>query len=260
MDVRACVPRATGTRRRRHCLSVHPSTPPRIAAVTLGVAFAVAARSTESNQGSGAGGSGSGVGGMDAGGAGDGGSNTGGAGNAASGGAPGSGAPGGGASGGGASGGAGGTAGFAGSSGGAGGLGASGGAGAAGVTACSSGSAEPGDVTVSLASLEQKISGFGVSSAWAGDFRDPDRDPDVLWSTTTGAGLSLHRIRIGAGDTSEIRIAQKAVEYAVKVWATPWEVDDSFTDRPMCPTNDPCEPAPKLIDPAGWASRLVEFV
>ena len=32
-------------------------------------------------------------------------------------------------------------------------------------TACSTGTAQSGDVTVSLSSLQQKISGFGVSSA-----------------------------------------------------------------------------------------------
>ena len=52
----------------------------------------------------------------------------------------------------------------------------------------------------------------------------------------------------------------RQTEYGVKVWATPWEVDEAVTDRPMCPTNDPCDPPPKLIDPEGWASRLVNFV
>jgi glucuronoarabinoxylan endo-1,4-beta-xylanase len=133
-------------------------------------------------------------------------------------------------------------------------------AGTGGVTACSSGTAQTGDITIDLSSLQQKISGFGVSSAWAGDFRDPENDPDMLWSTTTGAGLTLHRIRIGGGSTSETRIAQRAVEYGVKVWATPWEVDETVTDRPMCPTNDPCDPPPKLIDPEEWANKLVAFV
>lgn len=127
-------------------------------------------------------------------------------------------------------------------------------------TACSTGSAQAGDVTVDRSDLKQKISGFGVSSAWAGNFRDPENDPDMLWSTTKGAGLTLHRIRIGGGTTSETRIAKKAVEYGVKVWATPWEVDEATTDRGMCPTNDPCEPPPKLVRPELWANRLVEFV
>jgi len=127
-------------------------------------------------------------------------------------------------------------------------------------TACSSGTAQSGDVTVNLAGVQQRISGFGVSSAWAGNFNDPAKDPDTLWSTTTGAGLTLHRIRIGAGTTSETKIAQKAVTYGVKVWAAPWEVDAAYTDRAMCPTNDACTPPPKLIDPAGWANRLAGFV
>jgi glucuronoarabinoxylan endo-1,4-beta-xylanase len=28
----------------------------------------------------------------------------------------------------------------------------------------------------------------------------------------------------------------------------------------MCPTNDACDPPPKLVDPEGWANRLVDFV
>ena len=127
-------------------------------------------------------------------------------------------------------------------------------------TACSTGTAQSGDVTINLSSLQQKISGFGVSTAWAGNFNDPAKDPDTLWSTTSGAGLTLHRIRIGGGTTSETKIAQKAVTYGVKVWAAPWEVDTAYTDRAMCPTNDACTPPPKLIDPAGWANRLVAFV
>jgi glucuronoarabinoxylan endo-1,4-beta-xylanase len=141
----------------------------------------------------------------------------------------------------------------------AGGSGGAAGTAGTGVTACSTGTARAGDVTVDLSNLQQKISGFGVSSAWAGDFRDPANDPDMLWSTTTGAGLTLHRIRIGRGSTSETKIAQKAVEYGVKVWATPWEVDESVTDRPMCPTNDACDPPPKLIRPEQWANMLVDF-
>lgn len=132
--------------------------------------------------------------------------------------------------------------------------------GGTGIIACSTGTGQPGDVTVSLSSVQQKISGFGVSSAWAGDFRDPVNDPDMLWSTTKGAGLTLHRIRIGGGTTSETSIAKKAVEYGVKVWATPWEVDTAMTDRSLCPTNDPCDPPPKLVDPQGWANELAQFV
>jgi glucuronoarabinoxylan endo-1,4-beta-xylanase len=49
-------------------------------------------------------------------------------------------------------------------------------------------------------------------------------DANTLWSTTTGAGLSLHRVRIDyqTGQTSELNIAKMAVAHGVTVWATPW--------------------------------------
>jgi O-glycosyl hydrolase len=45
-------------------------------------------------------------------------------------------------------------------------------------------------VTINLAGVQQRISGFGVSSAWAGNFNDPAKDPDTLWSTTTATAWS----------------------------------------------------------------------
>jgi glucuronoarabinoxylan endo-1,4-beta-xylanase len=48
-------------------------------------------------------------------------------------------------------------------------------------------------------------------------------DADLLWSTTSGAGLSLHRIRIAPdGTTTETNIAKLAVARGATVWATPW--------------------------------------
>jgi glucuronoarabinoxylan endo-1,4-beta-xylanase len=77
-------------------------------------------------------------------------------------------------------------------------------------------------VVVNLADVHQTISGFGASTAWGSAMSAADAD--TLWSTTTGAGLSLHRIRIDyqTGHTSELAIAQLAVAHGVKVWATPW--------------------------------------
>jgi glucuronoarabinoxylan endo-1,4-beta-xylanase len=77
---------------------------------------------------------------------------------------------------------------------------------------------------VNPSTVHQRIDGFGASTAWGSTFTDPTNDPDTLWSTTKGAGFSLHRIRIDPtnGQTSEVSIAQKAVSYGVKVWATPW--------------------------------------
>ena len=75
--------------------------------------------------------------------------------------------------------------------------------------------------TVYYGTEYQRIAGFGASTAWAGSI--PDADAKILWDTTAGAGLSLHRIRIAPdGTTSETSIAKKPVSYGVKVWASPW--------------------------------------
>jgi glucuronoarabinoxylan endo-1,4-beta-xylanase len=75
---------------------------------------------------------------------------------------------------------------------------------------------------VNLADVHQHISGFGASTAWGSTMSTADAA--TLWSTTTGAGLSLHRVRIDyqTGHTSELNIAKLAVSYGVTVWATPW--------------------------------------
>ena len=85
-----------------------------------------------------------------------------------------------------------GAGGASGSGGGAAGSGATGGMPSSGI--CGGGTAQSSDITINEASLQQKITGFGVSSAWAGSYANAS-DPDYLWSTTTGAGLSLLRIR-----------------------------------------------------------------
>lgn len=73
--------------------------------------------------------------------------------------------------------------------------------------------------TVDLGTDHQRISGFGVSTAWASSISATDAA--LLWDTTSGAGLSLHRIGPD-GTTSETSIAKQAVSYGVKVWASPW--------------------------------------
>ena len=89
-------------------------------------------------------------------------------------------------------------------------------------SSCGAGTSTSSDVVVNLGSVQQKISGFGASTAW-GSTLNATSDADLLWSTTSGAGLSLHRIRIApTGTTSETSIAQAAVARGVTVWATPW--------------------------------------
>jgi glucuronoarabinoxylan endo-1,4-beta-xylanase len=89
-------------------------------------------------------------------------------------------------------------------------------------------------VVVNPATVHQRISGFGVSSAWGSGFQNA-ADADTLFSTTTGAGLSLFRVRIapnasdgstaaGAVSTGsgEIAMAVAAQARGASVWATPW--------------------------------------
>jgi glucuronoarabinoxylan endo-1,4-beta-xylanase len=87
---------------------------------------------------------------------------------------------------------------------------------------CSGGAPSSADVVVTLSDVHQRISGFGASTAWGSTMSAADAD--LLWSTTAGAGLSLHRIRIDyqTGHTSELGIAALAVAHGVTVWATPW--------------------------------------
>jgi len=127
-------------------------------------------------------------------------------------------------------------------------------------TVCSSGTAQSGDVTVSLSSLQQKISGFGVSSAWAGSYANAS-DPDYLWSTTKGAGLTLLRIRYGDG----LAIAKSAAQNGVTVWMTPWgtgtngATGGSYTTTQTNP-NGCTGSMPVLTNPQGLASALVTWV
>jgi glucuronoarabinoxylan endo-1,4-beta-xylanase len=106
---------------------------------------------------------------------------------------------------------------------GAGGSGAGGAAagGSTGSGTCGTGTSTSSDVVVNLGTVQQKMSGFGASTAWGATMSTADAD--LLWSTTSGAGLSLHRVRIApGGTTNETSIAKSAVAHGVTVWATPW--------------------------------------
>jgi glucuronoarabinoxylan endo-1,4-beta-xylanase len=152
----------------------------------------------------------------------------------------------------GSSGAGGGSAGGAGGSDGAGGSG-----GAGGGQTCGGGAAATGDVTVNLADLHQKISGFGASTAWGSSMSAADAD--LLWSTTKGAGLSLHRIRIDYtnGRTSELSIAKLAVARGVTVWATPWTPPGA--DKTGC-SGTSCSVEGTLSNPQAFATFLANFV
>lgn len=130
----------------------------------------------------------------------------------------------------------------------------------AGNTGCGAGTSTSSDVVVSLGSLQQKISGFGVSSAWAGNYADASH-AEALWSTSTGAGLTLLRIRYGDG----LGIAKSAASYGVTVWMTPWGTGTNgtpggtFTTTQSNP-NGCTGSMPVLTNPAGLAGALSTWV
>jgi glucuronoarabinoxylan endo-1,4-beta-xylanase len=126
---------------------------------------------------------------------------------------------------------------------------------------CGGGTAQSSDVSINVSNVQQHISGFGVSSAWAGGFANAS-DPDYLFSTTTGAGLTLLRIRYGDGLT----IAKAAVGYGVKVWMTVWGTgsngapggaDTTTETNPNGCTNGSM---PVLSNPQGEASAISTWV
>jgi glucuronoarabinoxylan endo-1,4-beta-xylanase len=148
------------------------------------------------------------------------------------------------------------TGGISGTGGGTGGAGATGGSGSG---TCGGGAAQSSDVTINESSLQQQITGFGVSSAWAGSYANAS-DPQYLWSTTTGAGLSLLRIRYGDG----LAIAQAAVKAGVTVWLTPWGTGSNGSPGGSDTTSETangCKSAvPVLTNPQDWAKTLAAWV
>jgi glucuronoarabinoxylan endo-1,4-beta-xylanase len=150
-----------------------------------------------------------------------------------------------------------GTGGAGGSSAGTAGAGATAGAGGSGT--CGGGTAQSSDITIDESKLQQKITGFGVSSAWAGSYANAS-DPDYLWSTTSGAGLSLLRIRYGDG----LAIAQAAAKAGVTVWLTPWGMGTNGapggSDTTSQTANGCNSAVPVLTNPQDWASKLATYV
>ena len=132
-------------------------------------------------------------------------------------------------------------------------------AGTTGSGTCGGGAAQSSDLTINPSSLQQKITGFGVSSAWSGSYANAS-DPDYLWSTTTGAGLSLLRIRYGDG----LSIAQAAAKAGVTVWMTPWGTgangSPGGSDTTTQTANGCKSSVPVLTNPSALAASLVSWV
>ena len=127
-------------------------------------------------------------------------------------------------------------------------------------TACSTGTAQTGDVTVSLSGLQQKITGFGVSFAWAGSYQK-----------CVGCRLSLVHHQGGGPDVAPRPIWRRAVHCQIRRSEWRHRVDDALGDRhqgspggsfTVTQTNpNGCKASvPVLTNPQGLASALVTWV
>lgn len=127
--------------------------------------------------------------------------------------------------------------------------------------------AQQATVVVSPMKADQRIDGFGASSAWtATDMTPTDPNTTLAFSTDGGVGLSLLRIRIApcnvAADggcneyTLETTTAQTAQAMGVKVWATPWTPPAAWKSNGSTQDGGTLLPA----DYDNWANALVGFV
>lgn len=112
------------------------------------------------------------------------------------------------------------------------------------------------DVVIDVATLRQRITGFGASSAWHADGLTDER-ADMFFSPSAGLGLSLLRMRIAPdGTTVETNTALKARARGVGVWAAPWSPPGSW--KTSGTDNQGGHLLPEYYDE--WAVRLVDFV
>lgn len=95
--------------------------------------------------------------------------------------------------------------------------------------------------TIDTSIKYQKITGFGASSAWNSINSTVN---NYLFDTTTGAGLSLLRLRVdesaapakalitSSQNQGQIQIAKAAMAKGAKIWATPWSPPKDWQTSP----------------------------
>lgn len=110
-------------------------------------------------------------------------------------------------------------------------------------------------IRVALSDVRQVIDGFGASSAWTAP-NITNAQANEFFSTTTGLGHSLPRVRIGPdGTTGETGTAQKVVPRGAKVWTIPWSPPSAWKSNGD--VNNGCTLFPEYQD--GWAARPADF-
>ena len=114
-----------------------------------------------------------------------------------------------------------------------------------------------GTVTINYTNTQQRIDGFGASSAWMSGTLATNV-ADLLFSTNNGVGMSLLRTHIYPdGSTTEGNIAQQAQARGARVWSTPWSANPIYKD-----TNTPNGGSfvSSVSNYAGYASQLAKNV
>jgi glucuronoarabinoxylan endo-1,4-beta-xylanase len=100
------------------------------------------------------------------------------------------------------------------------------------IAAATSGSGTPSssEVVANTSDVHQRIDGFGASDKYA---TLSDAQADLLFSQTSGIGLSILRVAVSpsATDISTYANAQKAAARGAIVWASPWSPPAQWKDN-----------------------------
>jgi len=115
----------------------------------------------------------------------------------------------------------------------------------------------PEPVLVDLTQHEQRIDGFGASSAWTAN-NISDAEADLLFSPTAANGIALSLLRIQIkpeGITQEMGTARKAIARGAAVWAAPWSPPGEWKTKGT--TTDGGFLRPEYRQ--DWADRLAAF-
>lgn len=119
-------------------------------------------------------------------------------------------------------------------------------------------SARAADAIVRPNQLHQRITGFGASSAWSADFTDAEAD--LLFTTDSGVGLTLLRLRIPPDgctqDDCGAAAAVKAQARGATVWAAPWSPPAAWKSNGDVDNGGTL--LPEHAD--DWANALVAYV
>ncbi len=116
------------------------------------------------------------------------------------------------------------------------------------------------DLVVNIASVKQKMDGFGAADIWSAALSDAQAD--LFFSPTAGIGLSI--LRIGIADNgsfldgsagSAMSDAKKAIARGAIVWGAPWSPLPSYKD-----TNNENTGSLLVAHYGDWANSLVNAV